>query len=153
MVLLDQQTREQIGQIFEELEAPVDLIFFTRRPSPLVLPGQSEQDCPSCADEEQLLTELADLSDKLALEVHEVASEPRAAEEAGIERVPALVVRSAETPGKVRFFGLPAGYEFSTLITDIADVSRGNVELSEKTRSELAALEEPVHIQVFVTPT
>jgi alkyl hydroperoxide reductase subunit AhpF len=152
MSLLDQQTREQIGELFEQLDAPVDLIFFTRRPSPLVLPGRSEEDCPSCADEEQLLGELAELSDKLSLEVHELGSEPPAAEADGIERVPALVVRSAETPGRIRFFGLPAGYEFSTLIADIVDVSRGNVELSAKTQSQLAALEDDVHIQVFVTP-
>ena len=153
MSLLDQQTREQIGQMFEELDAPVRLIFFTRRPSPPVSPGGPEDDCPSCADEEQLLTELSELSDKLSLEVHEVGSEPRLAEEVGIERVPALIVRGPDTPGTLRFFGLPAGYEFSTLVADIVDVSRGNVELSDKTRAELAALEEPVHIQVFVTPT
>ena len=153
MALLDQQTREQVGQLFAELQAPVDLILFTRRPSSPAQPASSEQDCPSCADEEQLLTELADLSDKLSLRVHEVTSEPGTAEQAGIERIPALVVRSAQTAGAVRFFGLPAGYEFSTLIADIVDVSRDNVELSDKTRSELAALEEPVRIQVFVTPT
>jgi alkyl hydroperoxide reductase subunit AhpF len=153
MTLLDPETRTQIGQLFAELDAPVRLIFFTRRPSPLVLPGASAEECPSCDDEEQLLSELAELSDKLSLEVHEVGAEPQVAAQAGIERVPALVVRSAATPGAVRFFGLPAGYEFSTLIADIVDVSRGNVELSEKTRAELAALDEPVHIQVFVTPT
>jgi alkyl hydroperoxide reductase subunit AhpF len=153
MPLLDQETRTQIGQMFEQLEGPVELAFYTRRASPLVLPGQTYEDCPSCADEEELLGELAELSDKLTLQVHDIGSGQQAGGEAAVERVPALILRGRETAGQVRFFGLPSGYEFSTLITDIVDVSRGNIELSEKTRSELGALADPVHIQVFVTPT
>jgi alkyl hydroperoxide reductase subunit AhpF len=153
MALLDQQVRDQITQLFAELDGPVEMIFYTRRQSPLVLPGQSADECPSCADEEQLLTELAELSDKLSLEVHDLRSEPEAGREAGIDKVPALVVKGSSTAGQVRFFGLPAGYEFSTLVADVVDVSRGNVELSERAKAQLAELEEPVHLQVFVTPT
>ena len=67
--------------------------------------------------------------------------------------VPALVLRGPTEAGLVRFFGLPAGYEFSTLIADIVDVSKNNIQLSERTQTELANLTEDVHIQVFVTPT
>src|SRR5215212_11973367 len=149
MALIDEQTRGQIGDLFEQLEGPVELGLYTKRPSPLVIPGQAEDECASCADAEQLLTELSDLSDKLTLTVHDV----RQGEAEGIERVPALVLRGGKAAGQVRFFGIPAGYEFSTLVADIVDVSRSNVELSEKTQTQLAALEAPVHIQVFVTPT
>ena len=154
MALLDQQVRDQIGQLFEQLDGPVNMVFYTRRASPLVLPGQSsDADCPSCSDEEQLLGELAGLSEKLSLEIHDQRSAPDVFREAGIDKVPALVLRGQSTAGRVRFFGLPAGYEFSTLVADIVDVSRGTIELSERTRSALEALEEPVHLQVFVTPT
>ena len=53
----------------------------------------------------------------------------------------------------MRYFGIPAGYEFSTLVEDLIDVSKGQTNLSEKTREVLSQVDQDVHIQVFVTPT
>jgi glutaredoxin-like protein len=53
----------------------------------------------------------------------------------------------------VRYFGIPAGYEFSTLVEDLIDVSKGTTKLREKTREILATVDQDLHIQVFVTPT
>jgi hypothetical protein len=53
----------------------------------------------------------------------------------------------------VRFVGLPGGYEFSTLLADLIDVSKGQPVLAEPTRAFVAAIDRPVHVQVFVTPT
>ena len=50
-------------------------------------------------------------------------------------------------------YGLPSGYEFGSLIDAILDVSSGDSGLSAPTREALAALERPVHVQVFSTPT
>ena len=55
--------------------------------------------------------------------------------------------------GAIRFLGLPAGYEFSTLVADIVDVSTGTVGLSEAAQAELRGLDQDLHLQVFVTPT
>jgi alkyl hydroperoxide reductase subunit AhpF len=66
--------------------------------------------------------------------------------------VPAFVINGAAR-GKVRFFGIPSGYEFSALIADLVDVSRGTTDLSEETREYLAALTEDVNLKVFTTPT
>jgi len=63
------------------------------------------------------------------------------------------VVDGEEKDFGIRFFGIPSGYEFTSVIEDIADVSRGKVDLQDKTREVLAGLTEPVHMQVFVTPT
>jgi glutaredoxin-like protein len=53
----------------------------------------------------------------------------------------------------IRYFGIPSGYEFSSLIEDIMMVSSGQSGLSAATKEVLANLEKPVHLQVFVTPT
>ena len=53
----------------------------------------------------------------------------------------------------VRFFGIPSGYEFTSLIEDIITVSEGDSGLSAAAREAIAQIAEPVHIQVFVTPT
>jgi hypothetical protein len=59
----------------------------------------------------------------------------------------------APRDANVRFLGLPSGYEFSTLVADVVDVSKGKTDLSDATRAAVRAIDRPVHIQVFVTPT
>ena len=70
----------------------------------------------------------------------------------GVSRVPALVLEG-QGNGSVRYFGAPAGYEFATLIQDLQSVSKGEGTLSPETRDALAEIADPIHIQVFVTPT
>jgi len=53
----------------------------------------------------------------------------------------------------IRFFGVPAGYEFGALLDDLIDVSRGVTELSLETKTLLNTLIKPIHLRVFVTPT
>jgi alkyl hydroperoxide reductase subunit AhpF len=55
--------------------------------------------------------------------------------------------------GKIRYFGMPSGYEFSVLLGSLLDVSRGESELSESSIETLQTLDKNLHIQVFVTPT
>src|SRR5690606_5802793 len=114
------------------------------------LPGQ--EDCLYCEQTVALAQELAELSDKITVEVVNFHSDKARVEEYGIARIPAIAVIGAKDYG-VRFYGIPAGYEFGTLLEDIMDVSRGRTDLSEKTLERLARLDSPVHIQVFVTPT
>ena len=57
-----------------------------------------------------------------------------------------------EADANVRFIGLPGGYEFSTLMADIVDISRGQTGLAAATVTAVQAIETPVHLQVFVTP-
>ncbi len=78
---------------------------------------------------------------------------PRRAATILVEPMLADSATEAPAPGAVRFLGLPAGYEFSTLIADIVDASTGQLALSEATQDELRALDQDLHLQVFVTPT
>ena len=55
--------------------------------------------------------------------------------------------------GKVRYFGMPSGYEFSVLLGSLVDASLGKSALSEETVKVLQGLDKDLHIQVFVTPT
>lgn len=55
--------------------------------------------------------------------------------------------------GNVRFVGLPGGYEFSTLLAVIVDVSTGRTDLSTSSLEALTAIDTPVQIRVFVTPS
>jgi alkyl hydroperoxide reductase subunit AhpF len=53
----------------------------------------------------------------------------------------------------IRFYGIPSGYEFSSLIESIKLASTGEPQLSPATLEYVQGISEPVHIQVYVTPT
>ncbi len=150
MAFLSPENQSDIKKIFADLSGDVQLLFFTQRDSPLIIPGQ---DCPTCKDARALLEEVVALSDKLHLEIHEIPSDSEIAREHGIDRVPALVMTAGGVKGKVRYFGLPSGYEFSVLLGSLVDVSKAEVDLTEETLEVLNALDKDLHFQVFVTPT
>src|SRR5438034_10003682 len=151
MALLTAEDQAEIKKIFEQLSGDVRLEFFTQRESALFVPGREE--CATCKDTRALLEEVAALSDKLHLEIHEISPGDEVAREHGIERVPALVMTADGVKGKVRYFGLPSGYEFSVLLGSLVDASLGKSALSEETVKVLQGLDKDLHIQVFVTPT
>ena len=109
------------------------------------------------------MRELATLSDKLEVVVHDVQAEPALTDQYRLDGLPAILIEQvmsddgAESPsalyGAMRFLGMPAGYEFSTLVADVVDVSTSKTGLSEATQAELRALDQDLHLQVFVTPT
>jgi alkyl hydroperoxide reductase subunit AhpF len=151
MALIPDKDQATIRAHFDErLESDVEIVMLTERPSPIIILGK--QKCETCEDTESLLKEVVALSDKLKLTVHDVGVSKDEAVKLGIDRVPAFVLNGASR-GKVRFFGIPSGYEFSALIADVVDVSRGATDLSDETREYLATLTEDLNLKVFTTPT
>jgi alkyl hydroperoxide reductase subunit AhpF len=151
MALIADKDQQTIRQHFAaNLAGDVEIVLFTERESPIIVPRM--QPCETCKDTEELLAEVAALSDKLTLTVHELQEAREEAATYGIDRVPAFVLKGAAR-GRVRFFGIPSGYEFSALIADLVDTSKGATDLSEETRAYLASLVEEVNIKVFTTPT
>ncbi|MBS7636032.1 thioredoxin family protein [Candidatus Bathyarchaeota archaeon] len=111
-----------------------------------------EYECPYCAETRELIEELASLSDKIGVEVYDFVADADKARAFGIDKVPAVAIVGEKDFG-VRFYGLPYGYEFGTLVEGIIAVSRGRSDISESVRERLKGVVTPVHIQVFVTLT
>jgi hypothetical protein len=192
MPFLSPTDQEKLRTRFEEeLDRDVRLILFAEPPTGLYVPGREQSQTGKAAT--QLLEEVAALSPRLHLEVHNPRIDRELAESYGVERSPAILLLPADgtdTPaapggesqaagppapappspaassdppaesppgpshaGAVRFFGLPSGYEFMTLIEDLVDLSTGSTRLSDATRQAAADIKSPVHLQVFVTPT
>lgn len=148
MPLLNDSIQKQLKDTFQALTRPVRLVLFTRL-------SANAEDCGMCADTQQLVEEVAALSDKITLDVRDFDADPAAVAQYQVDKVPALVVLGgeAQTDYRIRLYGIPSGYEFGTLVEDILMVSAGMPGLSEKTLAEVAKLEKPVRIQVFTTPT
>jgi glutaredoxin-like protein len=138
------------SHLTKRLAGPVTLDLFIEPKSAVLIPGRAE--CELCEETRALLEDVASLSDQVTLTVHDVRTEPGAARQMGVSHVPTLVVRGA-AKGTVRYVGIPAGLEFGTLLEDLAAVSHGATTLAGESRTKLATLTKPVHIQVFVTPT
>jgi alkyl hydroperoxide reductase subunit AhpF len=150
MPFLSASDQTEIKRHFEQLDGDVKLIYFTQRESPIFIPGQ---ECASCKDTRLLLEEVAALSDKLHLEVHDYMADSHLAREHAIDKIPAIVMTAEGVKGKVRYFGMPSGYEFSVLLGSLVDVSQAKSELAPETIEVLGAVNQNLHIQVFTTPT
>lgn len=153
MALLNDNVRKQVQEMLGRLGAPVRLLMFTQG----VAPAEGVTlECDMCADTHQLLEEIASLSDKLTLEVRDFVGDRSLADSYRIDKIPAVAVLAdgvQPVDYGVRLYGIPAGYEFGTLIEDILLVGRRKADLSPDTLAALAKLDRPVHFQVFVTPT
>jgi len=141
MPVLNDQVRDQVRGLFDQLTGAIRLVFFERT-----------LDCETCPEARSLLQEVASLSEKIKLEICNLSIDRDKAAELRIDRVPALAVLAGEDRG-IRFYGTPSGYEFGTLIDTIQDLSAGRIDLKEETIEALKGLASPVHLQVFVTPT
>lgn len=133
----------------KDLQHDVTLEFFAPTTSGLSLPGQ---DGEIAEYTRQILAEVAGLSSKIRLNVHSTVADPEAVNTFGIEQTPATAIIGAQDYG-VRFYGMPAGYEFATLLELIIAVSQGTAPVAEQTREVLGRLKDDAHIRVFVTPT
>ncbi len=143
-------TRKKLGA---EMVNKVTLLYFTQEPRLLIVPGGVPgQECLYCRETRQLLEEVKSLSDKIELQVLDFVADKDKAAAHGVDKIPATVV-IGETDHGIRFFGIPSGYEYTSLVQAIIDVSRGSTELSPKTKESLKSVAKDVRIQVFVTPT
>jgi glutaredoxin-like protein len=140
-VLPESHLKQLKADLSQKLVNPVTLVVFTQ-----------EFECDYCREARELAQDLSSLTDKIKVEVYDLVKDKQKATELGVDKVPATVIVGTKRE-KVTFYGVAAGYEFSTLLKDIVQISRGQTELSEETRKALSNINHPIHIQVFATPT
>jgi glutaredoxin-like protein len=146
--MIDESVKKQVNEIFSGLEHPVEIVFF----------GTDEKErCQYCGETRQLLEEISALSDKLTLHAHDIDQDAALAAQYKVDGTPGFVLLGRDGDQLldygIRFKGIPAGHEFTSLINDLVLVSRRDSNLSPETRKFLSELDKPVHLQVFVTPT
>ncbi|MBN2549307.1 MAG: thioredoxin family protein [Anaerolineales bacterium] len=143
--LLNDSILSQVRDVFQQLTAPVEVLFF----------GQ-ETDCEYCQQTQQLVEEVVEVSDKLSLKSYDLQRDAELARQYHVDKAPTLILAgkngSQPIDYGVRFAGIPAGHEFSSLIHGLVLVSNNDSGLNAQTRELLGKLKKPVHMQVFVTP-
>lgn len=145
MPLLDDKTRRDVQEMLADIAGPARIVVFTQ-----------PFECDYCKETREIAEEIAALSDQLSVDVYDFQDDAEIAEKYGVDKIPAIVLLGADDKDYgVRYYGIPSGYEFSSLLHDIKAVAAGpeGVELSDEALAFLDSLEEDLHLQVFVTPT
>lgn len=145
MALLNDDIRQQVRDEFANMSGNVKLVMFTQ-----------EFECQYCSETRSLVEEVAELSDKISVEIYDQLGDKEIAEQYDIDKIPAVAIVADGDDAKdygIRLYGIPSGYEFSTLIADIVMVSNRDSGLDDATKQYVRELESPLHLQVFVTPT
>ncbi len=149
MALLTPEIQNQVRAALEGVQTPVKILFFTQQEDAPV-------PCEFCVEARRLVEEVAALSDRVRLEVYDFVVDTEAVNQYNVDKIPALAIvqeGEAVVDYGVRLYGIPSGYEFGTLVEDLLLVSQGDPGLSPETMDILDRLENPVRIQVYVTPT
>ena len=141
MGIINEDDKPEMKKMFQKMAGEVSLLVFVK-PS----------ECRFCKETKEICHELADVCDKIVVETYDIENDKDVAEEYGVDKAPAIVVLGEKDYG-VRYYGVPAGYEFTGLVEDIIDVGNGTTALSQETKDVLAELKDDYHLQVFVTPT
>ena len=148
MALLSPSDQNKLRDEFAKMTRSVRLLFFTQTLG-----------CDTCLQTRQILDELPALSDNIAIdEVNLILDKDRVAQ-FGVDRAPAIALVTRDEAGvehdsRIRFAGTPAGYEFVALVQAVLLVGGGREStLTGESLARLAALDRPLALQVFTTPT
>ncbi len=140
MIALGDRDREAVRDLLAGLERDVDLrleLGPAAQPVTVIAAGEEID----FGEETRSLAEaVAAESSRVRLSVVEAGN--------GAGRFPRLTIGE-----RLRYDGLPFGYELSSLVYGILEAGRAEPSLSTESLAALADVDRDVEIEVFVTPT
>jgi glutaredoxin-like protein len=140
--MIDEKTVRKAKELLGKLEEPVTCIVFTQ-----------EIECNFCKETVSLVKELAKIDPKITAVVHDFQKDHETQKKYGIDKIPAIVPVVGDNDYGIRFFGIPSGYEFVSLIETIRTLSTREHGLDPEIEARVKEIDKDVHLQVFVTPT
>jgi glutaredoxin-like protein len=141
-MIIGDREKKQVAERLKALVNPVRIVYFTQ-----------EFACDYCRETGQLMRELSELSGKIGFEEYNFQVDRERVIQYEVDKIPATVIMGQEKDYGIRFYGVPLGYEFASVMEALLDVSRGDSGLKPETRQKLKAVDKPLRIQVLVTPT
>src|SRR5690242_19394169 len=132
MPLIAPSDQDRLRAAFAAMTNSVRLLFVTQT-----------LDCDTCLQTRQILGELPLLSDKIAIEEINLILDRDRASQYGIDRAPAIAILFAKEDGvfhdsRMRFLGMPAGYEFISLVQAVLVAGGRESSLAPENRSQIA---------------
>jgi alkyl hydroperoxide reductase subunit AhpF len=148
MSLLAPNEQDQLREWFTQMTGPVRLLFFTQTIG-----------CEPCTQTRRILDELPPLSDRITIDEVNFVLDKEKASRYAVDRVPSIALLGkgvdgeADQDSRIRFLGTPSGHEFMSLVQAILLVGGAGSHLTDANRQRIAAVDQPVTMQVFSTPT
>ena len=143
MALLSPQDEAVLKEHLSAITKPVTLLLFTQAI------GGSE----SGAVARTILNEIAALNDQITVVEKSFVLDNEDKAKYGVDKAPAIVILSDGDDTRMRMYGAPVGYEFVGLVEAIVVAGTGKIDLDPETMAWIQAVDKPMHIQVFSTPT
>lgn len=127
---------------FSNFENTVNILYF----------NSAKKNPDFCLSTKSILYELNSISPKINLKIFDFDKDKNTVHKYNIMMPPATVIQSNTDIG-LRYYGIPSGYEFSTLINSITIVGRGRIDIPREVREKSILVKKKVEILVFVTPS
>ena len=143
MGLLSPQDETVLKEHLSTITKPVTLLLFTQAF------GGSESGTVA----KTILNEIAALNDKITVVEKSFVLDTEDKAKYGVDKTPAIVILSDGDDTRMRMYGAPVGYEFVGLVEAIVVAGTGKIDLDPQTMAWIQAVDKPLHIQVFSTPT
>jgi len=143
MTILSDEDKKYLEDLFKNFKKDINIVFFST---------SDEKQCEQCENIRAIIRELKDISNKIKSQEFSIENDKEEAEKYEVEMAPALVIMGEKYSG-VKYYGVPSGYEFSSLIEDISDIGNDDIKIDDNIMEKLKQVDKPVHIKVFITPT
>lgn len=140
--LLDKALQKQVKEILDPMKDPITIVLFTQ-----------QDDCESCEPTQQIIEEVAALSDKINVEIYDLLKDSDQVLKYKIEMAPSFILLDKDGVYKgVKFNGIPAGHEFNSFLSALVEMSGTEHEqIPADFLARIAKIDKPVNIKVFVT--
>lgn len=135
--LLDQEASKQVKEILKDMKDNVKVTFI------------SKDNCEPCDFTWKLISEIQELNTLISIEKLELNDETKT--KYGVEDAPAYLISNSNYESRGAFYGVPAGHEVNTLISNLLDASNARPLYDEATVNKIKAIDKKTNVKVFVT--
>jgi len=142
MPILNEKIKQQVKETLQTMPAPIKIVFI-----------ESDETCAFCKETKELLTEVSHESNNIELVSYNLADNKKEAEDLKIDKAPGIAIMGKERDYGVRIYGIPSGYEFSSLLEIIKAVSNKEAGIDNEVPDKLKTINKPVNLKVFVSPS
>ncbi len=108
--------------------------------------------CETCEETKNFMNEVAELGEKINVEIYDINDDSALASEYNVVMVPSIVLLDCNKDYHgVKFNGMPAGHEINSFIPALLETSGLESEIPEPLKSQIEGVNKKVNIKVFVT--
>lgn len=139
--VLNKELQKQVKKLLDPMKNKITIALFT-----------TTEECESCEPTQQIITEVAELNDKITVAIYDLKKDTAEVAKYNIEMAPSFIILDQEGQYKgVKFNGIPAGHEFNSFLSALVEMSGVESEVPEAFLARVAKIDKPINIKVFVT--